>query len=293
MMVKVLVIGSRRSGKKNDPSIIAAAVGGRVGYWEDVNFIISTGSVKVTLDGEDLLDDAPELVIAVGWYKNGKYAIYRDLAYTLSLVLDFHNIPYWNKEMGLQRSTTKLSCLVGLALRNIPVTSTCFSLNNHNIENAEVPFVAKAVAASRGESNYLVSDEHQRSLINKNETYFLVQPFLPNDHDLRVICFGGIPALALRRSRSQGSSSHLNNVSTGAAGEWIPIDTLPSELLTKSSEICKIMGRELAGIDFIPDSTSPFGYSCLEVNAIPQLTSGHDVQYKMDKLQKIIESYTS
>jgi D-alanine-D-alanine ligase-like ATP-grasp enzyme len=41
------------------------------------------------------------------------------------------------------------------------------------------------------------------------------------------------------------------------------------------------MNRELAGIDFIPDATAHFGYACLEVNAIPQLTSGYDVAVKM------------
>ena len=60
-------------------------------------------------------------------------------------------------------------------------------------------------------------------------------------------------------------------------------------MLTESEKICIIMNRQLAGIDFIPDSSSPYGYSCLEVNAIPQLTSGYDVTTKMKKLSESIE----
>jgi len=44
----------------------------------------------------------------------------------------------------------------------------------------------------------------------------------------------------------------------------------------------------MAGIDFIPDAESPYGYSCLEVNALPQLTSGTDVDKKMSTLYNVV-----
>ncbi len=59
---------------------------------------------------------------------------------------------------------------------------------------------------------------------------------------------------------------------------------MPGGLLTEAERICTIMNREMAGIDFIPDTTSKIGYSCLEVNAIPQLTSGFDFERKMSAL---------
>ena len=45
----------------------------------------------------------------------------------------------------------------------------------------------------------------------------------------------------------------------------------------------------MAGIDFIPNDLSPYRYSCLEVNAIPQLTSGHDADVKIQQLVTAIE----
>ena len=50
------------------------------------------------------------------------------------------------------------------------------------------------------------------------------------------------------------------------------------------------MQREMAGIDLIPDSSAPGGYACLEVNAIPQLTSGYGVDVKMSEFaQSLID----
>lgn len=291
MNKQIIVVGSKDSGNKNDPSVLAASVGGIVCYWEDLHISIDDRGVMMRFGDKDLLELNPKLVIAVGWYKSGKNSIYRDVAFSLALFLDSHGIPYWNKEMGTQRSTTKLSTLVSLAISGVPVTPTKFSLDNGSIDDEPLPFIAKAVSASRGESNYYVGDEAYRVEIDKDEASFLVQPFLPNDHDLRVICFGGLPSMVLRRSRSENSQSHLNNVSAGGAGEWLDVSSLSDELLTNSKKICKILGRELAGIDFIPDEKSPFGYSCLEVNAIPQLTSGYDVEKKMKALNESIEGY--
>ena len=44
----------------------------------------------------------------------------------------------------------------------------------------------------------------------------------------------------------------------------------------------------MAGIDLIPDNISEYGYSCLEVNTIPQLTSGFDPDTKMESLVEAV-----
>lgn len=293
-MKKIVIIGARHSGTKNDPVMLAdslRAEGAEVTVvrWEDIVFSIETGNVQL-FDGEaSLFDTAPDLVIAVGWYKSGRQSMYRDVAYAVALFLEARGIAYWNTEMGQQRSTSKLSCMVQLALEGISVPKTRFCLEAASAAGYQaLPFVAKAAAASRGEANYLIKNEENRSQVIDEGGYFLVQPFLPNDHDLRVICFGGKPALVLRRSRSASAATHLNNTSQGGSAEWLELGAVPSELLTNAARICKIMNREMAGIDFIPDASSQFGYSCLEVNAIPQLTSGHDVEKKLAAFARTI-----
>lgn len=293
-MKKVTIIGSRHSGTKNNPNILAehliasnAAV--QVVYWEDLLFAIKTSSVSIFDRQQLLFAEAPDLVIALGWYKNGRKAMYRDVAYSLALYLDSRGIEFWNREMLQQRSTTKLSCMMQLALQGLPVPTTYFSLQaDLALDSQAVPYIAKAVAASRGVSNYLVQTDADRAALPTEDVQYLVQPYLPNDHDLRVICFGGKPSMVLRRARAQDADTHLNNTSQGGDATWLSLEDMPLELLTISEKICTIMNREMAGIDFIPDQESPFGYSCLEVNAIPQLTSGHDINKKLDAFVRSI-----
>ncbi len=298
-MKHVLVIGSTNSGGKNDPSIMAehlqnAGHDVSLCYWEDLVFDISTGDVKILTGDSDLASDLhPDLVIAVGWYKSGKEAYYRDLAFSLALYLEKANVKFWNSEMKHQRSTTKLSCMVQLALEGVSVPHSLFSLNAQKLPLSEGAAVIKAISASRGESNYLVNSRAEAKDVLTKMPMSLVQPFMPNDHDLRVICFGGEPSLFLRRSRGENAATHLNNTSQGGSAEWLDKESISEELLTASHKISIIMKREMGGIDFIPDPSSPYGYSCLEVNAIPQLTSGYDTKNKLHELAIAIEHLES
>jgi len=294
-MKNILIIGSRTSGSKNNPDDIARFIDSddtnvtRV-YWEDMIFSVSTDDVRINAGEVDVLDVSRDLVIAIGWYKNGKKSVYRDVAFSVALALKHHGITFWNSEMGKQRSTTKLSAMVQLALEGVPVPQTLFSLKtaNFSASNLEYPYVAKAVAASRGESNFLIENEQQALDAALSQGYFLVQPFLPNDHDLRVICFDGKPSLILRRSRRADAETHMNNTSQGGQAEWLELSEINPQLLTLSSKICTIMDREMAGIDLIPDSSSGVGYSCLEVNAVPQLTSGTDSDKKLTAFREAV-----
>lgn len=290
-MKRILIIGSLLASKKNDVSKIAdsirlSGINVTVVYWEDLLFKVETNSVSILSKNESIINDKPDLVIALGWYKNGKKTIYRDMAFSLALFLRHNDIRFWNSEMINQRSTTKLSCMVQLALEGISIPRTYFSLNvSQTLAMVSMPFIAKAAAASRGDYNYLIATDADISQINdKKDVNFILQPYLINDHDLRVICFNGVPNLVLKRSRGQDAETHLNNTSQGGNASWLSTSSIPSELLTLSQKICKVTGREMAGIDFIPDSVSSVGYSCLEVNAIPQLTSGIDSDQKMQAL---------
>ena len=287
-MKQVLIIGSRNSGSKNNPDDIARFIAQNDAqvttvHWEDLVFSVKSGVVAITAGDVDVLSAETDLVVAVGWYKNGKKSVYRDVAFALALALKNRSIRFWNSEMAYQRSTTKLSAMVQLALEGVPVPDTTFSLDTRKaLATYETyPYVIKAIAASRGESNYLIENEAQLAEANLSEGFFLIQPFLENDHDLRVICFGGKPTLVLRRSRQENADTHMNNTSQGGNADWLELSSLTPELLTLSEKVCMIMGREMAGIDLIPDSSSSVGYSCLEVNAVPQLTSGTDSDKKL------------
>ncbi len=287
----IVVIGSKKT-KKNNPiklshGLTKAGLDVKVLYWEDMIFSIKSKSVSVACDDYDFAHNPPERVIALGWYKS----VYRDIAFSLALYLQSKGIPFWNSEMLEQRSTTKLSTMVQLALAGIAVPKTIFCLTPRRrlIETLKFPVVVKAIAVSRGENNFLIRNSEQLddSKINFKDGY-VIQEYLPNDHDLRVICYGGIPSMILRRSAQE--DTHLNNTSQGGSAHWVNISGVKQEILTECKNICKIMKREMAGIDLIPDKSSPTGYSCLEVNAIPQLTSGKDVDRKLANLALFLKN---
>ncbi len=290
-MKRILIIGSKDSGSKNNPTVLADSlrnngVDTMVIFWEDLSFTIKTSEVHVSAGTVRIADYEAELVVALGWYKTGSKSYYRDVAYSLALYLRHHDIPFWNSEMAHQRSVSKLSCMVELALANISVPDTVFYMDTSLLQKTDItlPVVVKAAAASRGEFNYFVHTFDEVMSKAAEGTPILIQPFLENDHDLRVICFGGKPAKILKRSRSAGANTHLNNTSQGGSAVWLALDEVPSSLLTEAEKICSVMNRELAGIDFIPDASASCGYSCLEVNAIPQLTSGVDADKKLESL---------
>ncbi|MBP7837367.1 hypothetical protein KA021_01550 [Candidatus Saccharibacteria bacterium] len=294
-MKNVLIFGSSDYSEKNDSQVVAKAFGknrANVTFvpWEELIFTINNSNVSIRHNDVELADLTPDTVLAFGWYKSGRKSIYKDVAYALALYLDHHKIPYWNSEMGRQRSTGKLSCLVLLALNNIAVTPTAYSLRGDLLmAQITLPAVLKASSASRGDSNYFVDSKKQAEvLLVGMPNRLLVQPYLDNNHDLRMIMFGGKVHRILKRARRKDATTHLNNTSQGGSAEWISTVSVDKKLLTICEKICKITHREMAGIDLIPDNISEYGYSCLEVNTIPQLTSGFDPDTKMESLVEAV-----
>ena len=287
----IVVVGSKYS-KKNDIHKIAesfdkSGLKVQVLYWEDLTFSVETSRVNITCDTYNFSEQRPSLVIAMGWYK----PIYRDIAFSFALYLQSRKIPFWNSEMIEQRSTTKLSAMVQLALNDISIPRTTFCLEPKNsfLEEIRLPSIVKAIAASRGQYNFLIERREQLNDVELNQGY-LVQEYLPNNHDLRVICYGGEPQMAMKRFA--GTGTHLNNTSQGGTAEWVELSEIDEHILTESKNICKIMKREMAGIDFIPNQSSRLGYSCLEVNAIPQLTSGFGSDEKLDAITQYLNNIT-
>jgi glutathione synthase/RimK-type ligase-like ATP-grasp enzyme len=295
-MKKIYVIGSRNSGGKNDPqSIASAARADKVIYWEDLLFEISQAGSKVIdkVSGADLKDAS--LVVALNWYKNGALSIYRDAAYTVALYLEHHQVKFWNSEMGMQRSTTKLSSMMQLALNGFDVPRTSFSLSNDSLMAAAgtFPLIIKDAAASRGKHNYRIDDKAQLEGYLADQdgpNRYMMQELIPNDSDLRIVCFGGTPKLVIKRSRAD-DSTHLNNTSRGGQAELVDLGELDPKLITDCQKICRLTGREMAGIDLMVSNEGLSRQVYLEVNAIPQLTSGTFIDQKLEALADSLTDY--
>ncbi len=292
MKQRIIVLGLKEETGKNDAQVIAHELAARFNgtvvvsfvAWQDLIFSIAKNKIMVSdNEGNDLA--RADHILAYGWYSK-KIPLIRDIAFATALYLESQGVRYWNSEMGQQRSTTKLSAMMQLALGGIDVPDTLFSLNAHSITRLQqdFPCIVKRAAASRGTQNYLVSNKNelQRTVIGTHNL-FLVQEYIPNTHDLRVIMAGEQPELFIRRSRSD-DTTHLNNTSKGAIATVITGSDLPMEIRNIACRVAAIFGRQMGGVDIVVAEDGSGRYPVLEVNAIPQLTSGTFMQEKYDGL---------
>lgn len=302
-MKKVFVLGSRYSNGKNDVATLSAtleksldSIDVQVIYFEDLLFEIESGHQRIVdLNSNTDLSNAG-LTLAFNWYKSGSESIYRDIAYTIALYLKHRGKKFWNEEMVEQRSTTKLSATMLLALNGFDVPATYFSLSVDSLKkhSLKYPVILKDAAASRGRNNFLIKNEdelQQRLGLGKQKlNRLLLQEFIPNDGDFRIVCFNNQPKLIIRRQRTS-NDTHLNNTSTGARAQLVELKDLRPEIIIACQKICQLFGRNMAGIDLIASNDGLSRQVFLEVNAIPQLTSGSFVEEKIDSMARNIREY--
>ncbi len=293
---RVTLIGSVDAGEKNDISSLRQELSAssdieyKLVYWEDLVFDISLDGQRIidSRTGQDLADT--DHLIAMNWYKSGKQKMYREVAYSLALYLQSKKITFWNEEMAAQRSTSKLSSTMLLALMGHDVPHTYYSLDSKKLlksQEQNFPVIVKAAQASRGRDNYLVKDNNKlQEILNKSDAVnpYLIQEFIPNDSDVRIICVDSSPALAIKRQRTN-DETHLNNTSQGAEASLVDINKISPDIIQACSTICATMKRNIAGIDLIVASDSNRTVF-LEVNSIPQLTSGVFIDQKAQAISE-------
>ncbi|HET9850127.1 MAG TPA: hypothetical protein VFP35_00640 [Candidatus Saccharimonadales bacterium] len=296
MMKKVLLIGRRHHGEKNNVHLLADGLRGYLegaeadwAHWEDLLVSVRRSGVKVEIIRDGQRTDLAEfnLLITMGWSHE---KLYSDLAHTVALYAGANGNEVWNSEVSKARSMTKVSQIFKAHQAGIAVPETIFSLDtakaiNHNF--LPLPLIAKDPTASRGRRNFFVTSAQELEALPGKDCPLILQEYIENDSsDIRIITAGGQPALAFRRV---GSGGHLHNTSAGAAAELIEIDNLPAELASASRHIAKLFNRELTGIDFIIDKNSK-RYIFLEVNGMPQLSSGAFLDEKLKALAADISS---
>ncbi len=202
-------------------------------------------------------------------------------------------IPFFEDEVYNYRAFTKLTEVTNMVLAGLPVPDTYFSINEHtlvtmkNSKEFGYPLIVKPARGLKGRNNFLVKDHKELSqvLIDYPEVEFMVQNFIPNDCDYRLLVMGDKVELAIRRTRSSG---HVNNTSQGAEGEVVPLSEFDPIILEQAVTATKIHKRDLAGVDVIINKQTG-AHAFLEVNKVPQLATGVCVEDKIKALDRYIK----
>lgn len=147
--------------------------------------------------------------------------------------------------------------------------------------------IMKDNEGSKGRSNFLVESVAEISDIQKQypDKRFVLQEFIPNSGDLRVLVFNGKPVLVIERKGVDGS--HLNNTSQGGVAQVVPIESVSPEVIDVCVKAASIARLQVAGVDVMFDSTNNKSY-LLEVNNAPQVSSGAFQDEKVRKYSEML-----
>lgn len=213
-----------------------------------------------------------------------------EIAMGIVTYLKRHGVPVINPEIGGFLPLTKLGEFILLSDAGVPLPDSVFMRHKH-IHKAlkrgkmpfQYPFIAKSTNGSMGSSNWLIKNEADMysAMVEDPESLFVLQEFIPNTFDYRVLIFGGKPKLVIKRSR-KNDDTHLNNTSKGGDGLLVPLEKIDQSLLDLAEKAAKLVGRSnLAGVDIVINSLTGKPY-ILEVNKSPQIETGSNVQAKLD-----------
>ncbi len=246
-------------------------------------------SVTDSASGVDVADH--DAIMLIGWFKS---KMLDDTARAVAHYAHSKGVPFVNSEAYHGRSFTKLSQCVIAALNGVNVTPFLFAIDKQVLLRAVAssrptfPRILKAVAASRGQDNYLVHsyDEIAALLAEASDPpkNFILQEFVPNEGDFRLIVMGGTVRLAIHRKAPL--DSHLNNTSQGGVARLVEPAELPEKVIADSILLAKLLRREVTGVDMIQHRDTG-QYYFLEANNMPQLSTGSFVPEKM----KIVAGY--
>ncbi len=267
-----------------------------VDEFEDLVFTYDGEHLSVLLQGGVIDIASFDAVFLVGWFKT---KMLEDLALSVSIYLVAKGVTVLNSEALYTRSRSKLSQYVYAALNDISVTPFIFSVNPTLLRDAisnrwqhEYPVIMKGVLSSRGNDNYKIYNETDlMQKIDETRTieapWFVIQQFIPNDGDYRIIVMGNKVVAAIHR-QSVGPS-HLNNTSKGGEAKLIDVSSLPNTVCDESVELARLLRREIAGVDMIQHKDSGM-YYLLEINNMPQLATGTYVNEKIQALDTYFRS---
>lgn len=225
-------------------------------------------SVIDSMSGSDLSEF--DLVFFQKWFKQPQ------IAYAISRYLDSHGVPYVSNELGHQNSFSKIAEMVNLTLQNVSYPSTIVATTRTLRTCPEIlyPCIIKPAEGTRGKGVELLpdNDAFRRYLEGASDNeWFLVQEYIPNTHDYRVVVMGDAVSFGLKRTSSDGSI--LNNTSAGATADFLDRGDIDDDLVQLALQAADAVGRsDFAGVDIVRAAEGKL--YVLEVNKSPEIQTG-------------------
>lgn len=239
----------------------------------DLAIEIKGGEVAVY----DLRHECPLTDYAFIQFRNVNVELMRDYFQAIALFAEHEGIPFADAEDVRGTPFGKISQMVRFALRGVSVPNTLTVWNDKGFRRlakdiATPPFICKANNGMKGRRNYLVAswEEFDSLLQVSGHEGYIVQPFIPNEGDYRIL-YIGTNRLVFYRQRQSGT--HLNNTSQNATGRRIAENDCDPAVLELADRAMRIYGRNIGGVDVVVDADTSKAY-ILEINNTPAILSG-------------------
>lgn len=254
-----------------------------VGEFKDVELTISSEAVDAYLNGTSIGNGYYGVIFYGGITKSLR------LAFPIALVLKLMGVRLISNGAENYIGVDKVSQMIQFREIGLQVPKTYFGSPANILANAEkhikYPMVVKDSLGYKGGKNYLVNNYKElEDLKDKIEVdRYIVQEFIPNDGDIRVLVDDEGNYFSYMRSSSDGG--HLNNISTGGTASEYEVSP---EIVESCVKILKHLGLQYGGVDFLfaEDGASSI---FLEVNRQPQVFTGAYVHEKRHWTKEFIK----
>lgn len=221
--------------------------------------------------------------------------IYAVEAHAITLYCEYLGIKYTDEYLNRLLLDNKLSTeflLWAQGVTNLP--QTFYGPTDELVKKMDSlggKAVLKDNEGSKGRLNFVVSspDEIRAITTEHAGVRFVLQEFIPNDSDLRVLVLNDKPKLVIKRSGD--GSTHLNNTSQGGQAVIVPLAAIDESILDVSVRAAQATKLQVAGVDVVINKETG-KFSILEVNNAPQVSSGSFMDEKAavyaDMIQDLI-----
>jgi RimK family alpha-L-glutamate ligase len=191
--------------------------------------------------------------------------------------LEEKGIPHFNygTPTHIGNKTQDMYDLTRAGLPYVPtlITSNSEKAAKYVSANWEYPVVSKVMGSSQGDGVEKCDDEKELIKTFSKATddpiyddFRMVQRFIPNDGDFRILIFDGRIIASAKRVAKDPKKDFRNNMSKGGRGYKMDA---PHEANQMALDSVKVLGKQMAGVDLIQDQSTGKWY-IMEVNSAPQ-----------------------
>jgi ribosomal protein S6--L-glutamate ligase len=232
---------------------------------------------KVVIDGEEIYIGEKRLC-DFDYVIMGMMAKKTEIVNPILQYLEKHGVPHFNYGTPSDRGN-KLQDMYNLIQAGLPYVPSFVTANSTEAVKyvtkhwkGEYPVVCKVMNASQGDgvSKCDSAEELEKAFSNpKDPTYEdfrMVQKFIPNEGDYRVLIFCDKIIATAKRVSKDPKKEFRNNMSKGGSGFVAELSHEASQLALDS---VKTLEKEMAGVDLIQDKNTGKWF-IMEVNSAPQ-----------------------